>query len=113
MSLFAYPQIGSRPGTSSYVGGVWTSAAPSALSFRGTIQPITGKELESLNVGQDDTGKVKVYSTTKLNVAKKGDNATGDIVYYNGKKWELIDELDYQNKLIQHYKYIAEYRGVV
>jgi len=110
MSLFKYPQTGqTAPG--SYVRGVWTEASSTPLSFLGTIQPMSGKEITSLNVGREDTGKVKVYSTTPLNVSIKGSSNSGDIVFYQSKKWEVIHELDFQNKLLPHFKYVAEYRG--
>jgi hypothetical protein len=84
-----------------------------AGTFVGTIQPLTGKETELLNVGREDLGKVKVYSSTQLNVSTEETENSGDIVVYSGKKWEIIQALDYQNNLIPHYKYIAEYKEEV
>lgn len=96
--------------TGSYVNGVWTKAE-SASTFEGSVQPVTGKEVESLPVGREDRGKVKVYSNTPLNVSTEAQGHSGDIVIWEGQKWEVIFELKYQNGLIDHYKYIAEYRG--
>jgi hypothetical protein len=79
-------------------------------TFTGNVQPMSGKEQESLPFGREDRGKVKVYSNDQLKVAKGGDTENpGDIVIYEGMKWELIYELPYQNNLIPHYKYIGEY----
>jgi hypothetical protein len=82
-------------------------------TFSGSIQPITGKELETIEVGREDRGKVKVYSSTKLNVGEAGKDYSGDVVVYDGREWEIIHELSYLNDLISHYKYIAEYRKEV
>jgi hypothetical protein len=82
-------------------------------TFIGTIQPITGKELETLNVGRESLGKVKVYSSVALNVSTEDSDKSGDIVIYNNQEWELIADIPYQNSLIPHYKYIAEFRKVV
>jgi len=114
MSLFAYPQTGERETAGGRDSkGRWQDGTIDPLEFAGTIQPLTGKEIESLPVGRVDEGAVKVYSKTALIVSKEGGTSKGDIVFYNGIKWEVVYELPYQNKLIQHFKYVAEYRGPV
>lgn len=95
----------------SYVNGEWTKTEIEG-TFVGSVQPLTGKELESLPVGREDRGKVKVYSDSPLNACVEGTENSGDIVIWQGKRWEVIFALDYQNNLISHYKYIAEYRGI-
>lgn len=96
--------------TGSYVSGVWTPSEGDS-TFEGSVQPVTGKDLVNLNVGREDRGKVKVYSDTKLNVSLEGTNKSGDKVIWQDQIWELIQELQYQNGLVPHYKYIGEYRG--
>lgn len=96
--------------TGGYVSGIWTPNAPVAKTFEGSVQPITGKDLVALEVGREDLGKVKVYSSTPLKVSTEGREYSGDIVIWQDKEWELIQAMDFQNDLINHYKYIAEFR---
>jgi hypothetical protein len=80
-------------------------------TFNGTIQPASGKDLEIFPDGRRDVGLVKVFSGKQLNVGVEGTKYSGDIVYYSGMKWEIVIALPYQNNIIPHYKYMAEFRG--
>jgi hypothetical protein len=82
---------------------------PAAFTFIGNVQPTSGKQIENLPVAINNKGAVKVYSNDPLIVATEGGDTTGDIVIYNGKQWQVIYEMPYQNDLINHYKYIAQY----
>lgn len=93
--------------------GNWVPGETGTETFQGSVQPASGKEIESLPVGREDTGKVKVYSSTPLPVAKEAGDEAGAIVYWNNRKWELVYDAGYQNSLIPHYKYIGEYRGEI
>lgn len=108
-TLFPKTIVVRRP-TGSYVAGIWTETTTSS-TFEGSVQPITGKELEALQIGRKDIGKVKIYSSSELNVSLEGKANTGDVVEAHGSLWEIISRLPYQNDLIPHYKYIGEHRG--
>jgi hypothetical protein len=84
-----------------------------ASTFIGSVQPITGKDLESMSSGRTDVGMVKAYSDTKLNVSLEGVDHPGDIIVWQGQRWECVKESIYQNGLVPHYKYFCEYRGEV
>lgn len=81
-------------------------------TFIGSVQPITGKDVELLPAGREDKGDVKVYSDTPLNVGTEGSDKSGDVVEWQGKKWEIVQGMDFQN-LINYYKYRAEFRGLI
>ena len=80
------------------------------------IQPSTGEDegvsITNTGVGREEVGLVKVYSDTKLNVAKEGQSYTGTVLTWEGNKWEVIREFTYQKgsffSLINHYKYLAQ-----
>lgn len=91
--------------------GDWIPGDTGEFFFRGSVQPTSGKEIDSLPVGRADTGKVKIYSDSVLPVSKQGGKEAGAIVFWKNQKWEVIYELTFQNNLIPHYKYIGEYKG--
>lgn len=98
--------------TVSTTNGVDTEI-PVASTFIGSVQPTTGKDIESLPSGRGDLGMVKIYSDTELNVSVEGSNTPGDIVVWQGQRWQVVHEMKFQNSLINHYKYFAEYRDEV
>ena len=93
--------------TAELVNGVWEFSDTEDGTFTGSVQPLTGKELQFLPEGRCDIGLMKVYSNTPLSVSVEGSNTPGDIVIWAGRKWEIIRELVFANDLINHYKYIA------
>lgn len=91
----------------SLVKGVWTPGPVESGIFVGSVQPVNGKDLDLLPIGRRDTGSVKVYSNTPLAVATEGGTTPGDVVVWQGRQWELVAALPYQNGVINHYKYLA------
>lgn len=112
MSIFFPTTITYKQVTGKYVNGVWQKTEVED-TFLGNVQPITGRELESLNIGRADLGKIKIYSNIELHVSKKGSTNSGDVILYQNKKYEIIQIMSYQNNLVPHYKSLAEYRGEV
>jgi len=76
-------------------------------------QALTAKELESLNIGRDNLGKIKIFCDTELIVAIPGTDGielqNGDRIVYLTEEYEIIQRLKFGN-LIPHYEYIAERR---
>ena len=93
--------------------GKWTPGSAVQNTFQGSVQPISGKEIASLPVGRADIGLVKIYSSTPLPVSVQGGTESGAIISYLSQSWEVIFEMKFQNGIINHYKYIAEYRGQI
>ena len=86
---------------------------PGAQFSRNTIadiQPITGKELESLNIGRQELGKIKIYTDDIYTISKEGTKQNSDIIVWQENNYEIIQKLPYDNNLINHNKYIAEIR---
>lgn len=108
-----FPETNTKKSTASgaYVKGVWTPGSETLSNIIIDVQPVTGNELESLEIGRRDLGKVKAYSNISLNVADEKNKINGDIIVYDNRNWEIISRLPYQHGLINHYKYFAEYRG--
>lgn len=95
-----------------YVKGIWTEGSSIPSTFTGSVQLVTGKDLEMVPVGRRDKGLVKIYSNSPLNVSQEGADTPGDIVIWAGKQWEVFQEISYGNSLIEHYKYMAQFIGV-
>lgn len=100
-----------RHRTGERVRGVWTPGPTTSDTFVGSVQPVKGKDLELLPIGRRDTGAVKVYSNTPLAVSVEGGTTPGDVVVWQGRAWEIIAALPYQNGVINHYKYLATDMG--
>lgn len=97
-------RVGSR------VNGRWTSEETS-MNVTGSVQPVSGKDTQFLPEGRRDVGTVKIYCNERLNVSVEGSENSGDVVIWRGKKWEVFQELDFSNDIINHYKYLAGYIG--
>lgn len=110
MSLFALPQTYWEEGTPSGYNettGMYDRTELIQKSFRGTIQPLNSKELQSLPEGERDLGSVKVYSTTRLPVGKQGVKGVGALVDFAGEKYRCVRESLYNSGLINHFRYFA------
>lgn len=94
------------------IDGRWV-VTKSVTTIQGDAQPVNSSDIEMQDIGRRDIGKIKVYTGTPLNVATlNADNTTGNdgtMIQFSGKWYEVIME-DVRQKLIRHYKYIAEYR---
>ena len=99
--------------TGSYIRGRWEEDPATAGTFEGSIQPLSFKDMQSTAVGREDRGKVKIYTKTQLPVGEEDSNISGAIVEWQGKKWEVIQEIVYAMGILPHNKYIAELRGKV
>lgn len=96
--------------TGSRTNGRWTETTANR-NITGSVQTVSGKDTQFLPENRRDSGVVKIYCNEKLNVSEQGSNAPGDIVIWRGRKWEVFQELDFSNGLINHYKYLAGYVG--
>lgn len=94
--------------TGSRTNGRWTETTADR-NITGSVQPVSGKDTQFLPENRRDAGVVKIYCNEKLNVSEQGGNAPGDIVIWRGRKWEVFQELDFSNGLINHFKYLAGY----
>lgn len=94
--------------TGSRTNGRWTETTANR-NITGSVQPVSGKDTQFLPENRRDAGVVKIYCNEKLNVSEQGGNAPGDIVIWRGRKWEVFQELDFSNGLINHFKYLAGY----
>lgn len=96
----------------SYVNGEWVEGIPTTYFLTADIQPVTGKELETLSIGTRNLGKIKIYTNTILKIRDEGNNQSGDVVEWNGdgENYEVIGIENRDNNIINHRKYYGELR---
>jgi hypothetical protein len=93
------------------VRGVWTPWVPTELVIQGSVQPLTGKDLQTMEAGSRDLGKVWIYTNDILRKRTEGSLTEADVLVYDDSLWEVIDTRSYLSGLIEHRKHLAEYRG--
>jgi hypothetical protein len=100
---------GSYDESGNYIEGN-TSGTPTTILA--DIQPMTNKEMTTLNIGQDsDNGMIVIYTDEELIITEKGNNnellQQGDLITFDNEDYEVIKKDKYENNLINHNKFIG------
>jgi hypothetical protein len=103
MSLFKPFTLLVQRSTGSYVEGEWVVAADKTFYIACSVQPITGERLKTLREGKRIAAANDIFTDMKLRPADPLTGTPGDIVTYDGYKWEVIEVHPWQNGLISHY----------
>jgi len=93
------------------VRGVYVDGTPATLTQYGTVQPLTGEDIQNLEPASRSIGKVWIRTKAVLNKRTDGSLQKADVLIHDGRRWEIIDNLNFDNGQIPHHKYLAEYRG--
>lgn len=94
-----------------WVKGRYQSYYSDTLSeFSGNIQPVGQEEFDSLDIGRELKGMIKIYTDKILNRSIEGTKENGDLIQYDGKEWEVIDLNLHTGTLLPHRRYFAELR---
>lgn len=109
MIMFPTNHVAQRQNTT-WVNGVATAGVPTAIPFKGDMQPFSNVDAVALNVGRAGIGKITVFSDIALQTSEQGGQVVGDMVTFEGKTYEIIQESAHRNRLIPHYEYYAELR---
>lgn len=111
MSSFRKPYTVTRRAAGSYIGGYWVEGTESNIIIKASIQPLKVNEIEALPEGKRSSSAVKIYTDTKLILAKQAtettDAVSADILQYSGSTWEIVAYAAYQSGVIPHYKAYA------
>lgn len=110
MTLFPKPFTVRRT-TRTLVRGVWTDGTPADSIHYGSIQPLSGKDMEMFPPASRTTGRIWVYTDSQLNTRTEGSATPADLVLFKGATYEVIPWQAWDNGLIPHNKYLAEYVG--
>ena len=93
------------------VRGVWVAGTATTATILGSVQPLSGSDLETMEAGSRDLGKVWIYTDSILRKRVEGSTTEADVLEYDGSLWEVIDTRSYLSGLLPHRKHLAEYRG--
>lgn len=79
-----------RAGAGSYVAGVWTPAATSALNVDANVQPLGYKEIQLLSEGTHASDSLKMYTTTELRTADEAAGTEADLIAIGSESYKVI-----------------------
>ena len=111
-SLFPRPVPAERPNVTTDHGRT-TIASYTDVSTVGSMQPFTGKVPEALVNLKTAKGLIDVYCDDALKVAEPGGTVKGDIVTFDGGRWEVVAKSTHNQQIINHFHYLASYIGEV
>lgn len=113
-SLFPQPITVQRT-TLLLVDGVYTDSGSTEEATQGSLQPFTGEVPEDLVNMRTAKGFIDIYCDDKLVVSTPGNDSKlkGDIVVFDGGRWEVVKQLTYNQGIIDHFRYMGSYIGEV
>lgn len=79
-------------------------------TFVGNVQPMNQFQIESLDIGRKNIGKIKIVTDHNFTISTEGQENTGDIIIYDNNEWEVIGGNNNTGNILSHRKYIAELR---
>jgi hypothetical protein len=111
VSLFQSQSLVLRTSTA----GVWEKGKfiPGAMTdtpFKSSVQPPSGKALQTLPEGQRSSDLITVYPPINCDITPSDPllGRTGDIIVWEGREYEVIQAQKWHNGLIPHWTVIAQ-----
>ena len=101
------PLVGKRFAVGTYTDGVWTQGSSSTLNFTASVQPLSGKDKESLPEGFREKAGYKLYTDTEMKTVDEKNGISADQVTIDGLLYEVVTVGVWQNSIINHYKVIV------
>jgi len=84
-----------RYGPGTYVDGSYVKGSLTTWSQLGSVQPVTGEELQSLPEGRRERVELKIYTERELR--------SEDLVVVDGQQYQVWRD-EQQRSVIPHYK---------
>lgn len=106
MSFFGVPQTARRRAAGTYADGLWVEGIWEALDVVGTIQPLSGKEMDSLPEGRRERASYVLITTTPMRGVEPGTNP--DEVLAFGAWCEVYKCEPWQSGILPHYRCILQ-----
>lgn len=98
-----------RANTGEWLHGKWVNAERTLITVDANIQPaLMGNQAKRLPEGDRTKRSIVIYSIQELLMTREGDTARlGDIVHYDGEKWEVRSAITYKMNILNHCESIA------
>lgn len=84
------PMTGLRFAAGSRVEGDWVSGASSPLSFTGSAQPSTPKEVQMIPAGERTKEAITVFSTLRLRASDVAAQTESDVVNWESRQYKVV-----------------------
>jgi hypothetical protein len=87
-----------------YVNGIWTDLAVETIRVRGSLQPMSGRDLDQLPEGERTAGQWKLYTETELRTSATG---PADTLQARGRALKVMAEIPWPDHTqgVPHRKY--------
>ena len=96
------------PRTGSYVGGKYQIVLGIPESIRGTFQPATGDDLQSLPEGRRLDQTFRIFTKSQLTGPTQDNQGAGDLITVFGNDYEVVQVQPWQNTIISHYSALVQ-----
>lgn len=108
MSFFGTPQTARRRSAGTWVDGEWQEGAWEAFTLIGTIQPLSGKEMDRLPEGRRERASYTLYTTTAMRGVDTVAQTNPDEVLAFGRWCEVFKAEPWQSGILPHYRCILQ-----
>ena len=109
MVFFGYDYTVIRKEPGKWIAGKWVEGAETQITVNADIQPVSGYELQSLEVNRKEDGMIKIITTDSLVTLQETKDQNPDVIIFEGKEYEIV--LSMKNTwLLAHEKYFARLR---
>lgn len=111
MSLFkTVPMMLIHKTSGGYVKGIWQNGSETEISFSGTFQPASGKELENLPEGKRSHSIYKIFAGLENEFTSSDDlkQLEADCISLNGEVYQIIKVDKWDNGLLPHWEFLVE-----
>jgi len=100
--------VSTRTRTAFWVDGVYTQSAATTATIQGSVQPVTGRDIEQMPEGEIREGKWKLYTQTALQFTDPSTPQSEAEVLVEGRwlRAVQINRWTLPGSAINHYKYI-------
>jgi len=89
------------------IGGKLKSSAKQPFVIKAAVQPLSGRETETLPEGRRQMHVLKLYTQTKLFVEDDKNDLRADLLEIDGETYEVFKSEKYTGLGLNHYKVMA------
>ena len=100
-----------RYGKGRIVGGKLKASKQRPFTVKAAVQPMTGRERESLPEGWRQRRLVKVYTNERLLVSDDKREQRADLLFFDDEEYEVLESEQHRGVGLDYFKTIAARRN--